>query len=196
MASDLPVLITDFDGIMTSPMSLFDESGRTHKMIPVNDSLIVKYLCPEMFKKIIILTAGGNGSGFDITLARVRDLVKFVDGDIEIKLVKCPSVVKSRYINVACDSNKVVYFGDDITDILVLKNRHSNLIHAATPISAPWPLATYADSTIDTSKGVPFFTKACLQYATKDDIKNMHNRMLQHSYSSGSLDSQIEEVLL
>ena len=190
----LPTLVTDFDGVMTSQMSLFDESGRTHKMIPVNDSLVVKYLGPVLFDRIIILTAGGNGTGFEITKARVRDLIKFVGDSIDIKLVKCPSVLKHRYINTLCDENPVVYFCDDLTDVLSLTRRHSKLEHVAVPSTSPSVLINLADANYDVSRGAPFFTQACLGYATNNDITAMVNAMSSESYAPKNCFDYIEEI--
>jgi 3-deoxy-D-manno-octulosonate 8-phosphate phosphatase KdsC-like HAD superfamily phosphatase len=193
-STSLPILVTDFDGVMTSQFSLFDESGRSHKLIPVNDSLVVKYLCPLVFSKIVILTAGGNGPGFEITKARVRDLIKFAGPSIEIKLVKCPSILKYRYINKLCDSDRVVYFCDDVSDILTATRRHSNIEHITVPTTAPNILINLADSSIDTSRGGPFFTRACLSYASKEDINAMTDAMLSQSFVYDNLSDYVQEV--
>ena len=193
-STSLPILVTDFDGVMTSQFSLFDDSGRSHKLIPVNDSLVVKYLCPFVFSKIIILTAGGNGSGFEITKARVRDLIKFAGGSIDIHLVKCPSILKYRYIKTLCDKDRVVYFCDDVTDVLSLTRRHSKLEHVAVPSTSPNILINLADASIDISRGGPFFTRACLSYASKEDINAMTDAMLSQSFVYDNLSDYVQEV--
>lgn len=161
---DLPILITDFDGILSSPWSLHTKKGRALKAMSVNDSIVIKHLLGYLFSKVVILTSGGTGYGFEITRTRVKEIFGSLPN---VYLVKCDSIHKAGMIETFFDQEEsLVYLGDDITDISVFQIE--NIGWGAIPSSAPRLLADNVPSYVFKSKkdgSSSFFTDAIYEYS-------------------------------
>lgn len=120
-------IVTDCDGILTTPFFTYNTAGKAEKHFYVNDSITMRQLRDhhsDIVKEIIILT-GDEGPGFNVVMKRVEDLML---GDF-VKLRRCPNVkkcewLKEKYLahNIDSEDFRYVYFGDDLPDIEIFKN--------------------------------------------------------------------------
>ena len=120
----LLTIVTDCDGILTTPFFTYNVDGKAEKHFYVNDSITMKQLRDhhsDIIKQIIILT-GDEGPGFNVTDKRVDDLML---GDF-VKLERCPNIKKHRWLIDRYERSNgefnYIYFGDDLPDAAIARN--------------------------------------------------------------------------
>lgn len=114
-------IVTDCDGILTTPFFTYNVAGKAEKHFYVNDSITMRQLRDhhkDIISQIIILT-GDEGPGFNVVSKRVDDLAL---GDF-VKLKRCPNVRKYEWLRsqhlaakASGGSFDYFYFGDDLPD--------------------------------------------------------------------------------
>jgi 3-deoxy-D-manno-octulosonate 8-phosphate phosphatase KdsC-like HAD superfamily phosphatase len=111
-------IVTDCDGILTTPYFTYNATGKAEKHFYVNDSITMRLLKEkhrDIIDKIIILT-GDGGPGFQVVQKRVEDLQL---GDF-VELYHCGNESKANWLNTRyrmSESNfSFFYFGDDLPD--------------------------------------------------------------------------------
>jgi YrbI family 3-deoxy-D-manno-octulosonate 8-phosphate phosphatase len=146
------ILVTDCDGILTSPQLTYTAEGKSHKHFSVNDSLVVKLLqstYTNQIEKIVVLT-GDKEPGLSITRKRLAE--------IGLEMVYCPNVKKYTYIKEHFGLQNTIYFGDDIFDLPAMQD----CAWSGTVANAPLIVKTYAKFVSNYSGGEGGFTDLVL----------------------------------
>lgn len=123
---NLPKLIlTDIDGVWTDGGMYYDKTGNEHKKYNTADSAGV------LFCKLLEIPVG-------IITGEQNDIVKNRANKLGIDLLYMGVKNKLQVVNELClkyniSMDEIAYIGDDINDILVLKN----VGISACPIDAP-----------------------------------------------------------
>lgn len=118
-------IITDFDGIFTTPYFTYTVDGKTAKSFSPNDAHIAKALIPYV-EDFQILTGETSDIGIEVTRKRLAD-VGLLD-----RLNVCRGSKKLTWISERYDMSKVAYFGDDIFDLKIF----GKVGYSACPTSA------------------------------------------------------------
>lgn len=123
---NLPKLIlTDIDGVWTDGGMYYDKTGNEHKKYNTADSAGVLF-CKLLEIPVGIITGEQN----DIVKNRANKLgIEILFMGVKNKLL----VVEELCLKLNISMEEVAYIGDDINDILVLKN----VGISACPINAP-----------------------------------------------------------
>ena len=108
------ILITDFDGIFTTPYFTYTVEGKTGKSFSPNDAHVAKFLIPHLVD-FQILTGESSDVGLEITKKRLEH-VGLLD-----RLNVCPGKDKINWIKEKYNIENVAYFGDDIFDVKIFK---------------------------------------------------------------------------
>lgn len=169
-------IITDCDGILTTPYSGIGRDGYVHKNFSVNDSLVIKKLLPYVqslgrHSFDLVCYSGGGGSSIEITRPRV-------EGYLGIPVIPCANVDKFREISTYYNPESTVYFGDDIFDVPTLEWAR----FSATTADAPQVVKDAAKYISPHGGGHGIFTDAVfaflktLGYEPRDLILQMTQR--------------------
>jgi 3-deoxy-D-manno-octulosonate 8-phosphate phosphatase KdsC-like HAD superfamily phosphatase len=125
------IIITDFDGIFTSPGFIYTKDGKIGKLFSPNDGGIYHLLLDNLeyfgLSDVIILTGEDKYEGLEVTEKRLSDL------GLLNKLNFSPGKEKYNWIKSRYKMNDVIYFGDDIYDI----NIFSECFYSCTPLHSP-----------------------------------------------------------
>lgn len=125
------VLITDFDGVFSSPNFTYTKEGKVAKQFSPNDGIIFKIILDNLeyfgLEDVIIITGEDKDEGVNVTTKRCKDIgiyekINFVSGKNKY------SWIKERY-----DMGEVIYFGDDLYDI----NIFEECFYSCTPLHSP-----------------------------------------------------------
>jgi len=125
MTEDKWVVISDFDGIFTTPYFTYTVDGKTSKSFSPNDAHVAKALIPHL-EDFQILTGETSDKGIEVTKKRLNDTGLI--GRLNI----CPGSKKLSWIRERYDMSRVAYFGDDIFDLKIF----GKCGFSACPISA------------------------------------------------------------
>jgi len=125
------IIITDFDGIFTSPSFIYTKEGKIGKLFSPNDGGMYNLLIDNLdyfgLSDVIILTGEDKPAGFSVTEKRLEDL-----GLLD-KLNFSPGKEKYNWIRSRYEMKDVIYFGDDLYDI----NIFSECFYSCTPLHSP-----------------------------------------------------------
>lgn len=149
------VLISDLDGIFTTPNFTYTVDGKTSKSFSANDAHVAKLLIPHL-KEFKILTGESTKEGLAISKKRMED----VELDQYLNMVK--SNEKMKWIKERYDISKVAYFGDDIFDIAIFKE----CCFCACPSSALPILKNYVNYVSNQKGGEDAFADMALYFYT------------------------------
>jgi 3-deoxy-D-manno-octulosonate 8-phosphate phosphatase KdsC-like HAD superfamily phosphatase len=130
------LIVTDCDGILTTPFFTYDSGGKAQKHFWVNDSITMRYL-RDYHRDIIVgisIITGDGGPGFGVVKKRIADL----NLDPFVELFNVPNDEKIDWIEEYKAANPdvdVVYFGDDLPDIEIFNS--GLLVGGGTTDAAP-----------------------------------------------------------
>ena len=125
-ASAIKAIFFDVDGVLTDGKIVYDDSGKESKRFTVKDGLMVKYL-----KKYKILTGAISGRESSAVTKRMAELkVDFCHQGIVDKLSVFMKLVKHYKLKM----KEVVFIGDDINDLGVLKACGLSVCPADSPL--------------------------------------------------------------
>ena len=136
------IIISDVDGILTSPKYSWNNEQKVTKEFFVNDSLMVKLIKNKLTNYIedLIFMTGDVNDGFAITKSRLDNMYPGIDLR-QVKNVEKGKVV-DKYL---ADGYIVHYFADDIYDYPIFKKHASNnKFYSYTTKHAPQLLKDYA----------------------------------------------------
>jgi YrbI family 3-deoxy-D-manno-octulosonate 8-phosphate phosphatase len=139
---NLPKLIlTDIDGVWTDGGMYYDKTGNEHKKYNTADSAGV------LFCKLLEIPVG-------IITGEQNDIVKNRANKLGIDILYMGVKNKLQVVNELClkhniSMDEVAYIGDDINDILVLKN----VGISACPIDAPDYVKSHTNLTLTKEGG-------------------------------------------
>ena len=149
------VLVTDFDGIFTTPYFTYTVDGKTAKSFSPNDAHVAKFIIPHL-KDFQILTGESSDIGLEITKKRLEH-VGLLD-----RLNVCPGKDKVNWIKERYDITKVAYFGDDIFDLKIFRECG----FSACPKSALSVLSKMADYMSRQNGGEDAFADMAITFAS------------------------------
>lgn len=169
----LPKLIlTDIDGVWTDGGMYYDKTGNEHKKYNTSDSAGVLF-CKLLEIPVGIITGENNNIiknradklGIEILFMGVKNKLQVVE-DLCLKF------------NISLD--EVAYIGDDINDILVLKN----VGISACPINAPGYVKSLTNLTLTKEGGGgvfrEFVEKILIQNNLLEEALARYLRSLEH----------------
>lgn len=151
------VLITDVDGVLSTPYFFYSKDGKVGKSFSANDSLSIKLLkthelTKNIFVEVIALTGETTGEGNAVTAKRMKD--------IGLPVFGAPNSNKFEWIKERYDFKNVVYFGDDIHDFRIFKE----VGFSACPSNAPEFLKREATFVSKIEGGKSAFTDMVFSY--------------------------------
>ncbi len=187
MSSDKTTItiVTDCDGILTTPHFSVSTEGTVMKNFSVNDSLVVKKLLPyvnselhklsnEIEKFDLICLTGAPTKSYEITKSRVQDYMG-------IQVIECPNNSKWRWIDDNLPWNNVIYIGDDIYDLPILEDAR----YGVTVNSAPDILKHAADYVSSRNGGDSAFTDIVLYILQHRFGINISEMIRSQAYNPG-----------
>ena len=123
-------LLIDFDGCMGSNQLYYTAEGKTMKAVSTNDSLLISIAkdFPNVFESILVIT--GDNTGLEITKARLKD--------IKLDHVYVKNFMKYSWIEENYGLGNVIYIGDDIYDMPILREAYysATVNNTLVPIKA------------------------------------------------------------
>lgn len=162
-------IITDFDGVFTSPSFLYTKDGKVGKFFSPNDGQFFKYILENLEKlgvsDILILTGENKAKGMEVSLKRLEDL------GIKDRLNFCPGKDKYDWIKSRYELNKVFYIGDDFYDMRIFKECY----YSACPSNAILPLKRLAKYVSPYKGGEEAFSDICIHFIEKISNQKMED---------------------
>jgi len=108
---DLPIIVTDIDGVFNTGQLLYNSNGKQFKVFGAHDHDGVKMLKEAGFD---IIAISADVRGWEITKRRIEK-------EMGLTLYKVSEKIRTGYVLLLVDGRDFVYIGDGIHDIKLLR---------------------------------------------------------------------------